>query len=115
MAVFGRDRLPDRSALACFLAALDQASVEALRTVFLADLVARAPFAPPGGLSDREGVRWWVRDVDGTRQAARQRALPHGKGLPAPHRRLSQVCAPGCMGRRRGETVRTRTPVLQAF
>ena len=115
MALFGRDRLPDRSTLSRFLAALDQASVEALRTLFLADLVARTPFAPPGGLSDREGVRWWVMDVDGTRQAARQRALPHGKGLPAPHRQLSQVCAPGYMGRKRGETVRTRTTVLQAF
>jgi len=115
MALFGRDRLPDRSTLSRFLAALDQASVETLRTLFLADLVARTPFAPPGGLSDREGVRWWVMDVDGTKQAARQRALPHGKGLPAPHRRLSQVCAPGYTGRKRGETVRTRTTVLQAF
>src|SRR5258708_1321421 len=41
MALFGRDRLPDRSTLSRFLATLDQASVEALRTLFLADLVAR--------------------------------------------------------------------------
>ncbi len=40
MALFGRHRLPDRSALSRFLAALDQVSVEALRTLFLADLVA---------------------------------------------------------------------------
>src|SRR2546429_2692490 len=40
MALFGRHRLPDRSTLSRFLAALDQVSVEALRTLFLADLVA---------------------------------------------------------------------------
>jgi len=33
MVLFGRDRLPSRSALSRFLAALDQASVEALRSV----------------------------------------------------------------------------------
>jgi hypothetical protein len=33
-----------RSTLSRFLAALDQASVEALRTIFLADLVARTLF-----------------------------------------------------------------------
>jgi hypothetical protein len=115
MALFGRSRLPDRSTLSRFLAALDQATVEALRTLFLADLVARPPFTPPGGLSDRQENSWWVVDVDGTRQAARQRALPHQKDLPAPHRRLNQVCAPGYMGRKRGEVVRTRTTVLQAF
>ncbi|GHO72654.1 hypothetical protein KSD_04250 [Ktedonobacter sp. SOSP1-85] len=41
MALFGRERLPHRSTLSRFLAALDQAPVEALRTVFLEDLVAR--------------------------------------------------------------------------
>ena len=35
MALFGRHRLPDRSTLSRFLAALDQVSVEALRTLFL--------------------------------------------------------------------------------
>jgi hypothetical protein len=55
-----------------------------------------------------------VVDVDGTRQAARQRALPQTEALPAPHRRFDQVCAPGYQGRKRGEVVRTRTVVLQA-
>ena len=41
MALFGRERLPSRSALSRFLAALTQAPVEALRTLFLEDLVAR--------------------------------------------------------------------------
>jgi len=55
-----------------------------------------------------------VVDVDGTKQAARQRALPHLPSLPAPHRRFDQVCAPGYKGRKRGEVVRTRTTLLQA-
>jgi hypothetical protein len=55
-----------------------------------------------------------VIDVDGTRQAARQRALPQTDALPAPHRRFDQVCAPGYQGRKRGEVVRTRTVILQA-
>lgn len=41
MALFGRERLPHRSTLSRFLAALNQAVVEALRTVFLEDLLAR--------------------------------------------------------------------------
>ena len=41
MALFGRARLPHRSTLSRFLAALDQATVEALRTLLLKDLLAR--------------------------------------------------------------------------
>jgi hypothetical protein len=115
MAFFGRDRLPSRSALSRFLAALDQASVEALRSVFLQDALARpGPAAGVGGLWDRQGQRWIVFDLDGTRQAARQRALPQGPDLPPPQRRLQEVCAPGYTGRKRGEVVRTRTTLLQA-
>lgn len=55
-----------------------------------------------------------VVDVDGTRQAAHQRALPQIASLPAPHRRFEAVCAPGYPGRKRGEVVRTRTIMLQA-
>jgi hypothetical protein len=95
MALFGRDRLPHRSTLSRFLAALDQASVEVLRTLFQKDVLARKPFPSPGGLFDRTGRQWLVIDVDGTRQAARQRALPQTDSLPAPHRRFDQVCAPG--------------------
>ncbi len=113
MALFGRDRLPHRSTLSRFLAALDQASVEALRALFQKDLLARKPFPSPGGLFDRTGEQWLVIDVDGTRQAARQRALPQTDTLPAPHRRFDQVCAPGYQGRKRGEMVRTRTVILQ--
>ena len=86
-----------------------------LRTQFQEDLLQRpSPFSSPGGLWDRCGQQYVVVDVDGTRQAARQRALPQLKALPPPHRRFDQVAAPGYMGRKRGEVVRTRTTVLQA-
>src|SRR5256714_9156364 len=108
MALFGRHRLPSRSALSRFLAALDQEAVEALRTQFEEDLLQRRPpFPSSGGLWDRCGQQDVVVDVDGTKQAARQRALPHLPSLPAPHRRFDQVCAPGYKGRKRGEVVRT--------
>src|SRR6266436_9032310 len=59
------------------LPALDQATVELLRTLFQEDLVKRmSASTSPGGLSDRLGNHWLVVDVDATRQAARQRALP---------------------------------------
>ncbi len=116
MALFGRERLPHRSTLSRFLAALGQAPVEALRTVFLEDLVARPleKEEQTGGLWDRQGTHYQVFDVDGTRQAARQRALPSTPELPPAQRRLNKVCAPGYLGRKRGEAVRTRTTVLQA-
>jgi len=114
MALFGRSRLPSRSALSRYLSALDQTSVESLRTLFQEDLLARTPFADPGGIKDRCEQSWLVADVDGTRQAARQRALPQHESLPAPHRRFDGVCAKGYNGRKRGEVVRTRTAVLQA-
>src|SRR6516165_10223119 len=41
MALFDRDQLPARSTLARFLAALSEAPVEALRTLFLDDLKSR--------------------------------------------------------------------------
>jgi hypothetical protein len=115
MSLFGRSGLPHRATLSRFLAALDEPFVEALRTVFLHDALARlGPEANVGGIWDRQATRWNVFDIDGTRQAARQRALPQGPDLPPPQRRLSAVCAPGYMGRKRGEVVRTRTTLLQA-
>jgi hypothetical protein len=117
MALFGRDHLPDRSTLSRFLGALDQPTVEALRTLFQEDLLAR-PLAEGqeqrAGLQDRCGRLWKVFDGDGTRQAARQRALPHSEALPPAHRRLDGVCAAGYTGRKRGEVVRTRTTLLLA-
>jgi hypothetical protein len=85
MALFGRHHLPSRSALSRFLAALNQATVELLRTLFQEDLVKRMPpGTSPGGLSDRLGNHWLVVDIDATRQAARQRALPQRKLAPGP-------------------------------
>src|SRR6059058_1637630 len=116
MALFDRERLPSRSALSRFLTSLTWEATEALRTLFLADLLARPVDTerPTGQLVDRAGVARVVFDIDGTRQAARQRALPQTEELPAPQRRLNQVCAPGYRGRKRGEVVRTRTVVSQA-
>ncbi len=116
MALFERDRLPSRSALSRFLAALTETPVEALRTLFLDDLLGRPMTHDKqiGGLVDRTGSEWVVLDIDGTREAARQRALPKAADLPEPFRRLDDVCAAGYTGRKRGEIVRTRTVVSQA-
>ncbi len=122
MALFERDQLPARSTLSRFLAALTEAPVEALRTLCLDDLESRplshnangSDQRQTGGLLDRAGNSWVVFDIDGTREAARQRALPQAEDLPPPFRRLNDVCAPGYTGRKRGEIVRTRTVVSQA-
>jgi hypothetical protein len=122
MALFDRDRLPARSTLSRFFAALTEAPVEALRTLFLDDLLSRPLSTDPnnshkkqtGGLVDRAGNAWVVFDIDGTREAARQRALPQAEDLPPPFRRLEDVCAPGYTGRKRGQVVRTRTVISQA-
>lgn len=115
MALFGRASLPAASTLSRFLAALPAEPVEALRTLFLEDLLARrlSTEEQDAGLWDRQGNRWMIFDVDGTREAARQRALPEIPDRPAPQRRLRPLCAPGYTGRKRGEIVRTRTTVLQ--
>jgi hypothetical protein len=116
MGLFGRDRLPARSTLSRFLSALTPEPVEALRALLLTDLLARklSNEGHPGGLWDRQGIPWLVFDVDGTRAAARQRALPQTADRPEAQRRLRPLCAPGYLGRKRGEIVRTRTTVLQA-
>ena len=116
MALFERDHLPARSTLSRFLAALTSEPVEALRTLFLDDLESRTlvPEKQSGGLMDRAESSWVVFDIDGTREAARQRALPQSEELPAAHRRLDNVCAAGYTGRKRGQVVRTRTVISQA-
>src|SRR5690349_2231699 len=53
MVLFGRDRLPSRSALSRFLAALTVEPVEALRTCFLTDLLSR-----PLGAEQQTGGLW---------------------------------------------------------
>jgi hypothetical protein len=116
MALFNRERLPSRSALSRFLASFTPAAVEALRVLFLEDLLTR-PLTKErqrGELLDRAGGQWEVFDIDGTREAARQRALPKTEDLPPAQRRLDEICAAGYTGRKRGEVVRTRTVVSQA-
>src|SRR6266704_1822763 len=57
-ALFERDRLPARSTLSRFLASLTQEPVEALRSLFLDDLLSR-PLSnerQTGDLVDREGA-----------------------------------------------------------
>ncbi len=95
MALFDRKRLPSRSALSRFLASLSLEATEALRTLFLADLLARPVDNErhTGKLVDRVGKEHVVFDIDGTREAARQRARPKTEELPPPQRRLNQVCA----------------------
>ncbi len=92
-ALFGRASLPAASTLSRFLAALPAEPVEALRTLFLEDLLARrlSTDEHSAGLWDRQGNRWLVFDVDGTREAARQRAFPTGwdAALPRPRRERS--------------------------
>ncbi len=64
MALFERDRLPARSTLSRFLAALTSESVEALRSLFLDDLLS-GPLPKEGqtdGLVDREGCQRVVFD-----------------------------------------------------
>jgi hypothetical protein len=116
MALFGRDRLPSRSALSRFLSSLSWTATEALRSLFLADLLARplVPESHTGDLLDRCDGSLLIFDIDGTREAARQRALPQTAELPPAFRRLEEVCAPGYTGRKRGEVVRTRTVISQA-
>ena len=58
IALFGRNQLPYRSTLSRFLAALDQPTVEALRTCFQKDLLARKSFPSSGGLC---GPPQWAR------------------------------------------------------
>jgi hypothetical protein len=62
MALFDRDQLPARSTLSRFLAALTEPSVEALRTLFLDDLLSRSLThdRQTGNLVDRAGNAWMV-------------------------------------------------------
>jgi hypothetical protein len=88
MALFGRRCLPHRSSLSRFLAHVDRPCLEALRTLFEQQTFAQGWTAETiGGIFDRQGRRYLVFDVDATRQAARQRALPCDPTLPAAKRR----------------------------
>jgi hypothetical protein len=115
MALFERGELPHRSTLSRFLTAVDSSCLEGLRSLLMqASLTWQWTQETIGGLWDRSGHRCYlVFDIDGTREAARQRKLPASAELPQAKRRLDALCGPGYMGHRRGEVVRTRTTVLQ--
>jgi hypothetical protein len=103
MALFGRDRLPAPSTLSRFLAALPPEPVEALRTLFLEDVLARPlnKEEQSGGLWDRQGSHWLVFDGDGTREAARvSRLAPDGGSACA----TASLASPRCPRLHRTQT-----------
>jgi len=114
MALFGRRCLPHRATFSRFLSDVDRPCLDAFRMLFEQQCFPQGWTAETiGGIFDRQKRRYIIFDVDATRQAARQRALPCDSLLPAARRRLDAVCAPGYTGRKRGEVVRTRTTALQ--
>jgi hypothetical protein len=116
MALFGRDRLPARSTLSRFLAALTAEPVEALRTLFLADLLNR-PLVP-----EKQTGAWWIEGgTPGSSliSMARARRLdsvpcPRRKTCLRPFAGWMSCVPPGYTGRKRGQVVRTRTVISQA-
>src|SRR6266480_5864028 len=85
MALFGRRCLPHRSSLSRFLAAVDRPCLEAFRALFEQQSFAEGWSTETiGGIFDRQERRFIVFDIDATRQAARQRALPTASELPPP-------------------------------
>ena len=110
MALFGYADLPHRPAPRRFLANVDRPCLEAFRQLFEQySFAERWTSETIGGIWNRQDRHSIVFDLDATRQAARQRALPCEPPLPSPRRRLSAVCAPGYTERKRREVVRTRT------
>ncbi len=81
VALFGRDRLPARSTLSRFLAALNQAPVEVLRTLFLEDLVARPATRRKGNRVgcgiDREPLGWCLMSMGPGKPPASEPCLAH--------------------------------------
>ena len=115
MAVWGRNKSPVSSTLSRFHDAIDDGSLEKLRTLFEQDLWSRGfKGEDRGGLVDRTGERYWLFDLDGTKQAARQRSLTSKEEYPPGQRRSGKACAKGYRGRKRGQVVRTRSTMAIA-
>src|SRR5260221_11268869 len=78
MALFGRRCLPHRSSLSRFLADVDRPCARSLPHARASSRPSAkvGPRKPLAASSRRLGRRYLVFDVDATRQAARQRALP---------------------------------------
>ena len=91
MALFGRERLPARSTLSRFLASLTPTAVEALRTLFLDDLLARP----------LNNTRQTGELVGSSRQrASRLRHRWHARGRPPARlaRDPGTACPPASVG-----------------
>lgn len=115
MAVWQRNKTPVASSLSRFLKDIDNSSLEALRTLFEKDLWERCfRGEDKGGLVDRTGQKYYLFDVDGTKQAARQRSLTSKEEYPRGQRRSRKACAKGYGGKKRGEGIRTRSAIAQA-
>jgi hypothetical protein len=101
--------------LSRFLEAVDEGALESICQLFEQNLLKQSvPVNCNGGLYDRRGERYWVFDLDGTHEATRQRSLPITQEYLDLHRRSSKACAPGLLGRKRGQVVRTRSALQQA-
>jgi hypothetical protein len=115
LSLTNRAKLPHRSSLSRFLQDITPECVAQLRRVMEHDLLTFGRSGEAlGGLWDHQHDRWVIMDVDATRQVARQRSLTTAPAYPPPRRRKDAVCARGYTGHKRGETMRTRTVVLQA-
>jgi hypothetical protein len=115
MGMWQRQECPVASSLSRFLADIDSAALEQLRTLFESDLREHGVQGEQmGGLVDRSGQRFWLFDVDGTHRAARQRSLANAAVYPSARRRTFAATDKGYLGRRRGEVTRTRSTVAQA-
>ncbi len=99
MSIWQRQQCPVASTLSRFLSMIESPAVEMLRTLFEADLLEHG-FArdQSGGLMDRSGERFWVFDVDGTHQVARQRAVTQQADYPAVRRRSQAAVSPVWLG-----------------
>lgn len=115
MSVWQRQHCPVASTLSRFLADIEPTALEQLRMLFESDLMEHGFNRTQNGrLVDRAGNHFWVFDVDGTHQAARQRSLVSAQSYPKARRRSQAATAKGYLGRDRGEVTRTRTAVAQA-
>jgi hypothetical protein len=114
MSVWQRQQCPVASTLSRFLGDIDPSALEQLRTLFETDLWTHGfDRTRNGGLIDRAGEHFWVFDIDGTHQVARQRTLTQHPEYPQARRRSQSANAPGYLGRKRGDVTRTRTTVAQ--
>ena len=117
MALFGRDRLPVRSTLSRFLAALTSEPVDTLRSLFLDDLRETARSRKKSKRVvwriERETRGWSLIALARARQPESLRC-PRQKRCPRLFGGWMTSVPPFYTGRKRGQVVRTRTVISQA-